>query len=129
MKSFFTFFLFFLINLGFAQTSNIEDIVQTQVEAYNNKDIEAFLKTYSEDVKIFSFPKKLMYSGKKTMRKVYSALFSEVSVLNCVIKNRIIIGNKVIDEEYVQFDNEFSNAVAIYEVKNGKIDSVTFIVK
>jgi hypothetical protein len=47
--------------------------------------------------------------------------------LNCEIKNRIIIGNKVIDEEYITANGQNFSAVAIYEVQNGKIAKVTFI--
>ena len=43
------------------------------------------------------------------------------------MKNRIVIGNKVIDKEYITANGDTFSAVAIYEVANGKIAKVTFI--
>ncbi|CAM4034420.1 MULTISPECIES: nuclear transport factor 2 family protein [Flavobacterium] len=122
-------FLFILLNfsIGFSQTESPEKIVQIQLEAYNNRNIDAFLATYDDNIKIYDFPNTLSYEGKEKMRKIYSSLFKEVPNLLCEIKKRIIIGNKVIDEEYVRVNNEFVSAVAIYEVKNNKIIKVTFI--
>ena len=41
------------------------------------------------------------------MRKGYASFFENTPDLNCEIKNRIIIGNKVIDEEYLaKWENE-----------------------
>jgi len=61
------------------------------------------------------------------MRKGYSDWFARVKDLRAYIKKRIVIGNKVIDEEQVTANGQIFNAVAIYEVENGKITKVTFI--
>jgi hypothetical protein len=123
------FFLFILLNfsISFSQTESPEKIVQIQVEAYNNRNIDAFLATYDDNIKIYDFPNIFRYEGKEKMKKIYSSLFKEVPNLLCEIKKRIIMGNKVIDEEYVRVNDEFISAVAIYEVKNNKIIKVTFI--
>lgn len=119
--------LFLISSSVLAQTSTAETIVQKQVEAYNRKDIEAFLSFYSEDVKIFNFPNKLETEGKKQMRESYTPFFNGAKVLNCKIVKRIVRNNTVIDEELVKYnDTEFSG-VAIYEVENDKIIRVTFI--
>ena len=104
-----------------------EIIVQKQLDAYNARDIDAFLKTYTDDVKIYNYPNTLSSEGKTSMRTGYSRLFKNVPDLNCVIKNRIVTGNTVIDEEYLTMNGNNFSAVAIYEVVNGKISSVTFI--
>ncbi|UWX53709.1 hypothetical protein NYZ99_11155 [Maribacter litopenaei] len=61
------------------------------------------------------------------MRKGYDGFFKSTSDLHCEIKNRMIIGNKVIDEEEVTANGNTFSAVAIYEVENGKIAKVTFV--
>lgn len=128
MKKIFLLLSFLSFNLIFSQEEIApEHIVQEQVEAYNNKDIEAFLATYSDDIEIYNFPNSLSMKGKEEMREVYSEMFDSVKVLHCEIKKRIIINNKVIDHEYVKFDDNFSTVVAIYEVKNDKIIKVTFV--
>src|SRR3954470_20889263 len=55
--------------------SGPEQVVQEQVEAYNRHDIEAFLKTYSAEIKVFDFPDTLRFSGLEAMRERYGKLF------------------------------------------------------
>ncbi|NHF59429.1 SnoaL-like domain-containing protein [Flavobacteriaceae bacterium TP-CH-4] len=104
-----------------------EAVVQKQLDAYNARDIDAFLETYSDDIQIFDYPNKFSYQGKERMRSGYGDFFQNTPDLNCTIKNRIIIGNKVIDEEYLTVNGNNFNAVAIYEVNEGKISKVTFV--
>ncbi len=106
-----------------------EDIVQHQVNAYNARDIEAFLATYSPDIKIFNHPDTLRYSGLAEMNERYKALFERVANLHVEIVNRIALGNYVIDRERVTgFPNGMViNAVATYYVRDGLIQRVWFI--
>lgn len=106
---------------------NPEAIVQRQLNAYNARNLEAFLDTYSEDVELYTFPAQLMSKGKEAMRKEYAGMFTAVPNLYCNIENRIVNGNTVIDKERVRFGNQYVFAVAIYEVTKGKISKVTFI--
>lgn len=102
-------------------------VVQNQVDAYNARNIDAFLNTYAKDVQVFDFPHNLKYTGKERMREHYKDFFASTPDLNCYIKNRIVIGNKVIDKEIVTANGNTLSAVAIYEVENGKIARVTFL--
>jgi len=104
-----------------------EVIVQKQLEAYNARDIDAFLATYSNNIQIFSFPNEQTNEGKEKLRTIFDGLFKKTPDLHAEIKNRIVIGNKVIDEEYVTMNGNHFSAVAIYEVQNGRISKVTFI--
>ncbi|MBC3847166.1 nuclear transport factor 2 family protein [Winogradskyella echinorum] len=108
-------------------TSNPEAIVNKQLLAYNNRDIETFTNTYSKDVKLYSFPNKLNSEGQEALRKGYTSFFENVPDLNAEIVNRIVLGNKVIDKEKVIINGKIYYAVAIYEVENGLISKVTFI--
>ncbi len=107
--------------------SEAEQIVQQQLEAYNNRDIDAFMATYTEDIKLYNYPEELRTEGQNAMRESYDKFFKNTPDLHAFIKNRIVIGNKVIDEEQVTINGKIYNAVAIYEVENGKIKKVTFI--
>ncbi|MBT3300878.1 MAG: SnoaL-like domain-containing protein [Bacteroidetes bacterium] len=107
-----------------------EDLAQAQLVAYNNKDLEAFLAVYSNDIEIYYFPNELIYSGKDEMRKVYSEFFSKAGDLHCKLVNRITYGNYVMDREYVTTSipgREVIEGQAIYEVKDGKIIKVWFM--
>jgi len=110
-----------------SEVSDVEAIVQRNLDAYNARDIDAFMADYSDDVKTYAYPNTLRTEGKEAMRKGYSDWFARVKDLRAYIKKRIVIGNKVIDEEQVTANGQIFNAVAIYEVENGKITKVTFI--
>lgn len=103
------------------------ELVQRQLNAYNFRNIDAFLDTYADDVEIYTYPDKLNYTGKTKMRERYARLFAEVPNLHCEILGRIVQGNVVIDKERVQFDKEIVEATAIYHIENGKIKKVYFI--
>ncbi len=104
-----------------------EQVVQRQVNAYNARDIDAFMDTYADDIKIYNFPDQLSVDSKEKMRKRFESMFERVPNLYCEIKNRIVLDNKVVDREYVRFNEKYSNVIAIYEVNNGKISKVTFL--
>lgn len=106
---------------------NPEPIVQKQLDAYNDRDIDAFVNTYSDDIKVFDFPNQALFKGKDQMRERYTSFFNDTPDLHCEIKTRMVIGNKVIDEEYITANGTNFSAVAIYEVQNGKIVKVTFL--
>ncbi len=119
---------------GFAQTQKTDESLPTklaneQLNAYNNRDIEAFLKPYSDTIKVYSYRNKLLYKGKETMRKSYSKMFKELPDLNCKLVNRIVLGNKVIDHEEVTThkNKPTFRAIAIYTIKEDKIVEVNFI--
>jgi len=104
-----------------------EQILQRQLIAYNARDIDAFLDTYSEDVVLQNYPHEVRSTGIQAMRDGYTNYFKTTKDLHCEITNRIVIGNKVIDQEYITANGQNFGAVAIYEVENGKIAKVTFL--
>lgn len=113
--------------LGYSQTLPAEMVVQRQVDAYNKRDAETFLSYYSDDAKIYYFPDRLNVDGKQALRRTYESYFRNAKTLNCRINKRIVRGNIIIDEEFVNYNGTESSGVAIYEVINDKIVKVTFI--
>ncbi len=104
-----------------------KDLAQRQLNAYNFRDIDAFLEPYADDVEVYSYPDTLRYKGKETMRKLYSEMFEKTPSLHCELKERIVQGNIVIDKERVQFGTKTLETVAIYHIENNKIKKVYFI--
>ncbi|MEL6809995.1 MAG: nuclear transport factor 2 family protein [Bacteroidota bacterium] len=102
-------------------------IVQKQLDAYNSRDIDAFMSTYSKDVELYNFPGQLRSKGQEAMKGGYAGFFQNTPDLHCKIENRIVVGNKVIDKELVTANGTTFSAIAIYEVENGLISKVTFI--
>jgi hypothetical protein len=108
-------------------TAKLSFIVQKQLDAYNAKDLDAFMAIYTEDIKLYNYPNELLSEGKDQMRKDYISWFQRAPDLKASVKKRIVIGNKVIDEEQVTANGKIFNTVAIYELENGRIRRVTFI--
>ena len=121
----------FSVNYFFAQGKKTvqESLVQEQIEGYNARNIDVFLKPYAEDVELYMFPNQLISKGKEAMRKDYSSMFKDLPELHCEIKNRIVNGNFVIDQESVSGmrKGQKVEATAIYEIKDGKIIKVYFL--
>ena len=110
-----------------AQTPS--ELAQAQLDAYNNRNLEAFLEPYSDSVKIYNCPKKLSMEGKEAMRQTYGSMFERLTDLNCELVNRMVSGNTVIDHENVLFqkDQPRRQVFAMYKIAHGKIQEVYFI--
>lgn len=101
------------------------NLVEQQLNAYNDHNLEAFLRPYADDVEIYSLPGNLQSKGKEAMRKSYDFL-NHAGNLHCEITNRIVEGNIIVDHEKVVMGDKVVTAVAIYTVENGKIKTVHF---
>ena len=110
--------------------TEIESLVQRQLDAYNARDIEALMATYADDGQQFEYPAKQLASGTAAIRERFVARFKEQN-LHAVLLNRIVMGNVVIDHERIT--RTFPEGpghielVAIYEVQNGRIENATFL--
>ena len=105
-----------------------EMLAQQQLNAYNLRDIDAFLEPYSDSVQIYDLSGKLMMQGKEQMRKSYSEMFKNTPELHCRLVNRIVQGNTVIDQESVTgWGDKPAKAIAIYKIEKDKIAKVYFI--
>jgi len=107
-----------------------EELAEQQLVAYNARDIDAFLAVFADDVELFAFPNTLLEKGKEAMRKRYTVRFSD-TILHCVIVQRIVMANTVIDHERIRVTLPegpgVMQAIAMYEIHEGKIAKVTFI--
>jgi len=134
MKQRLTLLIIFLIALVIqtqaqtnSDTETAEKIVNEQLDAYNARDIDKFVATYSEDIEIYNSKGVMTMKGHAQLRERYDALFKNTPNLHCRIVNRIKINNKIIDNENVNMNDRLVEAVAIYEVVDGKIKKVTFV--
>jgi hypothetical protein len=131
-KSFFLVLIYFCFcGSGFAQFDSIpQKLAQEQLDGYNKRDIDAFLNPYADTVKVYMYPNQLMYQGKALMRQQYAGMFQQAVDLHCTLVKRIVLSNKVIDEESVIFQKGQPpmRAVAIYTIDKDKIAEVRFIV-
>jgi hypothetical protein len=132
MKLYITIIALFVTGLLHAQPSpTAEQLAQQQLDAYNKRDIEAFLVPYSDSVTVYAFPEKLLYKGKAIMRQQYADMFKNTPDLFCDLQKRMVLKNTVIDHEKVTFNKNQPPlfAIAIYTIEKGKIAKVHFIMQ
>ena len=101
-------------------------VVQAQVDAYNRRDLAAFVAVYSDDVEVFRLPSTTPgLSGKAAFTEFYRMERFNRPRLHAEIVNRIVLGNKVIDHERIRgvHDEPFEIVVA-YEVVGQSIRRV-----
>lgn len=102
-------------------------LAQEQLDGYNNRDLNAFLKPFAKNIKVYDFPNELRYEGIENMRKRYEGFFKNTPDLHCKLVDRIVFEDKVIDHELVTANGQQFKAIAIYTIKNGKIITVAFM--
>ena len=122
-------FLFLFTGQAFCQEKVNAIPVQKQLDAYNARDIDAFLAPYSDSVKVYNHPNRLIMSGKDEMRQRYASMFDSTPDLHCTLINRMVLGNIVIDQEYVITvkNGPAIQLMAMYKIKEDKIEEVYFI--
>jgi hypothetical protein len=117
-----------LMNTTFAQTP--EQVVQLQLEAYNEGDIDKFMSVFSDDIELWTLGEDQPWAkGKDAVTAVYAKLFENSPELHSEIITRTVIGNKVIDYERITGRNggNVLYLVMIYEVRDGKIFRATAV--
>ena len=109
--------------------SDVESVVQRQVDAYNRRDLDAFIALFTPDARLYEYPDKLLYEGHSQLRAVYEKLFTEAVDLRGDVTHRIVQGNFVIDREVITGmpGKGPLTGVAIYEVKGGRVSRVWFL--
>ena len=107
-----------------------EQTAQAQLDAYNARDIEAFLKPYHPDVTLARLPGDEVFArGHDEMRAIYGPMFANAPDLHCRLVHRICHDRFVIDhEEVVGIPGKSTvGAVATYEVVDGLIIRAWFL--
>lgn len=111
------------------ESHKIEEIVNQQLDAYNAHDIDAFVKTYHDDVELFMFPNECFCQGKAQLYELYKKRFTDRPEAIATIASRIVMGNFVSDDETVTGipDVGHIRLLATYEIKDNLITKVWFI--
>jgi putative hydrolase of HD superfamily len=77
------------------------EVVQAQLDAYNAKDIEALLATYSPKAAQYATGGELLAQGHEQMRPRFLARFAEPN-LHARLLSRQVAGNMVADLELIE---------------------------
>lgn len=115
----------------FSQSKTPEQIVQENLDAYNQRDIKGFTSLLADTIKLYDLGAKYPTAeGIDKVKMLYQNLFINSPNLKSTLLNRIVIGNKVIDHESIVGRNgmkEVLELVVIYEIQQEKITKLTVI--
>ncbi|MFK7971306.1 MAG: nuclear transport factor 2 family protein [Bacteroidia bacterium] len=107
-------------------TSASLEIVNKRMAYYNQHNFEEFIKLYSKDVKVYTYPNTLLGTGTENISSIFKPKFASKSIQVEII-NQIDNGSHVINHEIVSEGNTQTKYVSIYEVQDGLITSVRFV--
>lgn len=104
-------------------------LAQRQLDAYNARDLEGFLAAYTEDVAVYRLAAAEPFLvGKDALAEHYRTKRFNLPALHAELVNRMVFGNKVIDQERVTgVQAEPLEVAAIYEVTPAGICKVWFV--
>ncbi len=105
-----------------------EGFAQRQLEAYNARDLERFVREYTDDVLVYRPPAaEPVLAGKAALAAHYAANRFNLPGLRATVVQRMVFGNKVIDQELIHgIADTPVEAAAVYEVTLRGISKVWF---
>ena len=105
------------------------ECAQGQLEAYNQRNLEKFLTYYHKEVVVrMLVNNELLSDNFETFTEMYRKRFAENLQLHCELKNRIVLKEAIMDEEFVTNGSlNGSHVVAIYHFRDNLISQVTFV--
>ena len=105
-------------------------VAQTQVEAYNAHDLDAFAAGHADDARVIELAgKRAEVTGQTALKKAHGFLDRVPKAFGVNIARRVVNGPIVIDLEHlhgVPGGKQIPDAFAVYEVRNGKIATLWF---
>jgi putative hydrolase of HD superfamily len=106
-----------------------EAVVASQLDAYNARDIDAFMAAWHDDAQILAYPGTMIANGAEEIRARHLIRFRD-DVLAAKLRSRTCVGDLVVDHETVT--RSFAagprevEVVGIYQVENGRIRAALF---
>ena len=122
------FFLSFMVVA--AQEQNVTptplEIVNKRMDFYNQHNFIEFIKLYSPDVEVYTYPNALLATGTDNIASIFKPKFMAKSI-HVEIISQMYNGDHVINHEIVSENGIETKYISIYEVRNGLIKSVRFV--
>ena len=107
--------------------SNI-DIARAQLDAYNAQDLEKYMTYFTEDCIVSGLNGTPTETSRDAVKARYAKAFAQFPQNKAELKNRIAVGNTVVDHELVirAPGGEQFEIIAIYTFRDGLIARVDF---
>jgi hypothetical protein len=118
-----------MAQLVFGMNQSPRDVANRQLDAYNARDLQTFCNLFADEAVLTDLPTgNVIAQGKQSITDLYAARFRDNPELNCAVHSRMDLANFAIDRETVTgLPNGPVDIIAIYEVREGLIQSVQFI--
>ena len=112
-----------------SETFDPAAFAQRQLDAYNARDLERFLAEYTDSIAVYRLSESMPFLvGKAAVSEHYRTKRFNLPSLHAELVNRMVFGNKVIDQERVTGVQPTPMEVAaIYEVTPNGISKVWFV--
>lgn len=108
---------------------NHELLIQQQLDAYNKKDVDGWLRTYANDARQFILHGECIANGHAELRKNIEERFKEpdlhARLLHRTVMNNVVVDHEVITRNFSQGKGEIE-MLCIYEIRQGLIQAVSF---
>ena len=94
--------------------------------AYNTHNLDAFLAVHASDIAVYTFPDRLLGSGHDHLTMLFAPRFEE-GVVHVDLVSSIDADPFLVVEETVDYRTHTTRYVAVYEIRDGFIQSVRFL--
>ena len=103
-------------------------IAQKQLDAYNAQDLETYVSYFAEDCIVSGLNGTPTETSRAAVKARYAKAFAQFPQNKAELKNRVAVGNTVIDHELVirAPGGEQFEIIAIYSFRDGLIARVDF---
>jgi hypothetical protein len=105
------------------------ELIQRQLTAYNDKDVEAWLATYAADAEQYVLHGERLARGQEELRRRILLRFAEPD-LHARLLSRVVMGQVVVDlEEVIRNFPEGRGRMemlCVYEIADGRIAKASF---
>lgn len=109
--------------------TDIKEIVTRQLDAYNKHDFKSFASCYAADILSYDLntSEQIKEMSGSNFFSHYEKKFLENPEIHCLVCERIICDNLVIDKERISnFQGKSHEELVIYQVQDGLITKMWF---
>ena len=108
-------------------TKNL-DIAQKQLDAYNAQDLDTYVSYFTQDCIVSGLNGVPTETSRDAIKARYAKAFAQFPQNKAELKNRIVVGNTIVDHELVirAPGGEQFEIIAIYTFRDGLIARVDF---
>jgi uncharacterized protein (TIGR02246 family) len=103
-------------------------IARKQLDAYNAQDLDTYVSYFAEDCVVSGLNGQPSETSRAAIKARYAKAFTQFPQNKAELKNRIAVGNTVVDHERVirAPGGEEFEIIAIYSFEDGLISRVDF---